>query len=88
MVPNIKGYERAKDSKLSSIAVFMSATETHSKKNINKSIEEALATIAELVPLAKKDSRKVRAYLSVVFSCPYEGLVNPDQCYCIMPAVN
>ncbi len=78
LVPNIKGYERAKESELSCIAVFMSATETHSKKNINKSIAEALATIAELVPLVKKDGRKVRAYLSVVFSCPYEGQVNPD----------
>ena len=78
LVPNVKGYARAKESKLSCIAVFMSATETHSKKNINKSIQEALATIAELVPLAKNDGKKVRAYLSVVFSCPYEGLVNPD----------
>jgi len=77
LVPNAKGYVRTKESKLSCIAVFMSATETHSKKNINKTIAEALATIAEIVPLAKKDNRKVRAYLSVVFACPYEGQVNP-----------
>jgi hydroxymethylglutaryl-CoA lyase len=78
LVPNARGYERTKESKLSCIAVFMSATETHSKKNINKSIAEALGTIAEVVSLAKKDNRKVRAYLSVVFACPYEGQVNPD----------
>src|SRR5271170_3497682 len=46
LVPNIKGYERARNNHLSTIAVFMSATETHSKKNINKSIQEALTTIA------------------------------------------
>ncbi len=77
LVPNIKGYERAKRASLSTIAVFMSATETHSKKNINKTIKEALAVIGELVPLAKADGKRVRAYLSVVFVCPYEGRVKP-----------
>ncbi len=53
----------------------MSATQTHNKKNINNTVEESLATIKQIVPTAKNDGKKVRAYLSVVFSCPYEGIV-------------
>ena len=75
LVPNAKGYERARSTNLSTIAVFMSATEAHNKKNINRTIKESISAIAELVPLAKTDGKKVRAYLSVVFSCPYEGVV-------------
>jgi hydroxymethylglutaryl-CoA lyase len=55
----------------------MSATETHSQKNINKGISEALAVVEEVVSASKKDGKAVRAYISVVFSCPYEGKVEP-----------
>lgn len=79
LVPNLKGYERFKDSKLDELALFMSATESHSKKNINKSIEEALATLKEVADVAKSDGYRIRVYLSVVFECPYEGRVNSQQ---------
>jgi len=79
LVPNMQGYEAAKKAGLPEIAVFMSATETHSKKNINKSIAEALAVVKPLTETAKKDGKRVRAYLSVVFACPYEGVVKPQQ---------
>jgi hydroxymethylglutaryl-CoA lyase len=75
LVPNLKGYERAKGTGVDPIAVFMSATETHSQKNINKSIAEALAIVEQVVSVSKADGKSVRAYLSVVFSCPYEGKV-------------
>jgi len=57
----------------------MSATESHSKKNINKSIAEALAVIKPLTKMAKDDGKRVRAYMSVVFACPYEGVVKAKQ---------
>jgi hydroxymethylglutaryl-CoA lyase len=79
LVPNMQGYEAAKQAGLPEIAVFMSATESHSKKNINKSIAEALAIIKPLTKRAKDDGKRVRAYLSVVFACPYEGIVQPQQ---------
>jgi hydroxymethylglutaryl-CoA lyase len=79
LVPNAKGYLRAKDTPISTISIFMSATETHNKKNINSSIDESLKTFAQLIPLAKNDGKKVRAYLSVVFVCPYEGLTDPNK---------
>ena len=79
LVPNLKGYERFKESKLDELALFMSATESHSKKNINKSIEEALVTLKEVADVAKADGYRIRVYLSVVFECPYEGRVSSKQ---------
>ena len=79
LVPNLLGYQSAKESAVKEISVFMSATETHSRKNINKSCEEALATLSAVVEAAKLDQKLVRAYLSVVFACPYEGNVDPEK---------
>lgn len=79
LVPNMKGYESAREAGIKEVAVFMSATETHSRKNINKSIDEAFDTLAEVVKAAKDDGKRVRGYLSVVFACPYEGNVDPKQ---------
>jgi len=78
LVPNLKGYESAKQAGLKQIALFMSATEAHSRKNINKSIDEALAVLAEIAQVARADGMTIRAYLSVVFACPYEGQVSPE----------
>jgi len=79
LVPNAKGYQRAKGTSLSTVAIFMSATETHNKKNINRTIDQSLKTFEQLIPLARNDGKKVRAYLSVVFVCPYEGLTDQDK---------
>ncbi|MGQ0504744.1 MAG: hydroxymethylglutaryl-CoA lyase [Myxococcaceae bacterium] len=73
LVPNLKGLERAKDAGLQEAAVFLSATETHSKKNINKTIAEALETSAEVAAGAAKAGMRVRGYVSCVWGCPFEG---------------
>lgn len=85
LVPNLKGYEMARIAKLKQVSFFMSATETHNQKNINKSISNALTTIKELVNLAKSESRLVRCYLSCSFYCPYEGKVDINA---VLPIVN
>lgn len=79
LVPNLKGLEAAQAAGLKEIAVFMSATETHSKKNINKSISEAVETLTPVVQAAKAQGMRVRGYLSVVFACPYEGKTRPEE---------
>src|SRR5262249_41100282 len=61
------------------IAVFMSASETHNKKNVNKTIAETLAAFREVVPPALAAGVAVRAYLSTSFGCPYEGEVDPQR---------
>ncbi len=77
LVPNLKGYQAACDAALKQVNLFMSASQSHSKKNINKTIEEALATMAEVTAAARADHKRVRCYVSTVFACPYDGLVDP-----------
>src|SRR5690606_26665868 len=76
LVPNLKGLERAKEAGLEEAAVFISASEAHSKKNINKSIAEALASAREVAGAALQAGMRVRGYLSTVWGCPYEGDVH------------
>lgn len=78
LVPNMKGYESAKEANLPEVAFFLSATESHSKKNINKTIVEAVASLKEVADAARADKRRIRCYVSVVFVCPYEGKVAPS----------
>jgi hydroxymethylglutaryl-CoA lyase len=54
----------------------MSASETHNKKNINKTIGATLALFRELIPAARTAGLRVRAYISTVWGCPYEGAVD------------
>lgn len=75
LVPNVKGLERAIASGMDEIAIFMSATNAHNLKNTNRTTADALAMYPELVELALSAGLKVRAYLSTVFGCPYEGEV-------------
>ncbi len=79
LVPNLTGYQAAKEAGVNQISVFMSVTETHNRKNLNKGYEEALNTLSNVVEAAKLDNKLVRAYLSVVFACPYEGEVDPKR---------
>jgi len=78
LCPNAKGFERAHAAGLQEIAVFMSASETHNRKNTNKSIAESLETFREVVPPALAAGMRVRAYVSTVWGCPYEGDVDPE----------
>lgn len=85
LVPNLQGYDAARQAGLRQIALFMSATETHSRKNINKGIDEALRALKEVADAARADQKKIRAYVSVAFICPYEGRVPPEQVARLIP---
>ncbi|MFS8069606.1 MAG: hydroxymethylglutaryl-CoA lyase, partial [Byssovorax sp.] len=77
LCPNARGLERALAVGLGEIAVFLSASESHNKANINKTIADTLAVFEEIVPPAREAGLRVRAYLSTVWGCPYEGDVDP-----------
>ena len=79
LCPNAKGFERARTAGLKEIAVFLSASETHNKKNTNKSIDASLEVFSEVVPPAKQEGMRVRAYVSTVWGCPYEGEIDPKR---------
>ncbi|MFD2925687.1 hydroxymethylglutaryl-CoA lyase [Halobacillus naozhouensis] len=79
LVPNMKGLETALATNVDEISVFMSASESHNKNNINKSIEETYPVLEEVVKEAKVNNKRVRGYVSTVFGCPYEGDISLNQ---------
>jgi hydroxymethylglutaryl-CoA lyase len=79
LVPNQKGLEKALAAQIDEVCVFMSASETHNRKNINKSIAETFPVLEEVVKTAKQEGKTVRGYVSTVFGCPYEGSVSVEQ---------
>ncbi len=58
-------------------AVFLSASETHNQKNVNRSVEETFRIFEETIPAARAADIRVRGYVSTVWGCPYEGKVDP-----------
>lgn len=79
LVPNRKGLELALEAGIDGASVFMSASETHNKKNINKTIAETYPVLEEVIRGAKKAGKHVTGYVSTVFDCPYEGKITPEQ---------
>jgi hydroxymethylglutaryl-CoA lyase len=78
LVPNRRGLESALAGGMREIALFLSASETHNKRNVNKSIAGTLTAFEDVVAPAREAGVKVRAYVSTVFGCPYEGDVDPE----------
>ncbi|MBW2578763.1 MAG: hydroxymethylglutaryl-CoA lyase, partial [Deltaproteobacteria bacterium] len=74
LVPNEKGYERLRAAgPIDIVGTFVSASETHNQKNVNCSIDEQLARLAPVFERTHADGIAVRAYVSTVCGCPYEG---------------
>jgi hydroxymethylglutaryl-CoA lyase len=79
LTPNLQGLERAMAAKVDAVAIFASASEAFSLKNINCTIDESLARFTPLVAAARAAGLPVRAYISCVVECPYSGAVAPAQ---------
>ncbi len=79
LVPNRRGFENALAAGMKEVAVFLSASETHNKKNVNKTIEQTLAAFDDVIEPALSSGLRVRAYVSTVFGCPYEGDVDVER---------
>jgi len=77
LCPNGRGLERALSAGVKEVAVFLSASETHNKANINKTIADTLSVFEEIVGPAREAGLTVRGYVSTVWGCPYEGDVDP-----------
>lgn len=75
LVPNERGYERARAAGIDHIAIFTAASEAFNQHNINCSIEESMARFAPVVSRAREDGVAVRGYVSTVMGCPYQGEV-------------
>jgi len=76
LVPNLKGFELARDAGAKIISVVPSATETMNQKNINMSLDEAINSSCDILKETKSIKLKARGYVAVAWECPFEGKVN------------
>jgi hydroxymethylglutaryl-CoA lyase len=79
LVPNVAGLDRALAAGVDEIAIFAAATDAFSRRNINQSVDESLATYKEVCDRARAAQLRVRGYVSTAFGCPYEGDVAPER---------
>jgi hydroxymethylglutaryl-CoA lyase len=77
LVPNMKGFDAARAARVEEIAVFASASESFSRRNINCSIADSLERFAPVTAAARQHGMRVRGYVSCVVDCPYEGAIAP-----------
>ena len=73
LVPNLRGAVRALDSGLAEIEAVVSASDTHNRKNVNRSTAESLDDIAEIIKLAHDRGATCQVIVSTAWGCPYEG---------------
>ena len=75
LVPNRVGLDRALEAGIGHVATFLSASETHNLKNVNRTVKESLAGLHEVIETASTEGLVVRAYISTVFGCEFEGRI-------------
>lgn len=79
LVPNERGLDRALAAGVRHIAIFGSATETFARRNLNRSLDDQFAMFEPVVSRARAEGLDVRAYVSMCFGDPWEGVVDPAQ---------
>jgi hydroxymethylglutaryl-CoA lyase len=81
LIPNERGLERALEQRdrFNEINVFLSATESHNKRNKNRTIAESLEELGRTVARAREEGIRCEGVISVAFGCPYEGEVAPER---------
>lgn len=73
LVPNSRGLDRALDAGVTHIATFLSASETHNLKNVNRTVRESLSGLERVIDTARAEDMRIRSYISTVYGCPFEG---------------
>jgi hydroxymethylglutaryl-CoA lyase len=74
LVPNMKGYERARDHHVKHIGVVLASTDSFNQRNLNMTLAQTLDTCRQVIAQAKQDGVQVRAYISGACACPYDGI--------------
>lgn len=77
LAPNVRGAHRAIRAGVDELVVFLSASESHNRKNVNRAVAESLKGIEEIAELAGAQGVKVRGAIATAFGCPFEGDVPP-----------
>ena len=83
LIPNEKGLERAlaHSDRFDEVNLFLSASETHNRKNVNRSIEESLTGLEAVIERARGEGLRCEGVISTSFGCPYEGEVPPERVF-------
>jgi hydroxymethylglutaryl-CoA lyase len=83
LIPNERGLDNALElrERFQEINVFLSASETHNRKNVNRSVEESLAGLERVLPRAREAGLRCEGVISVSFGCPYEGDVPRERVF-------
>lgn len=89
LVPNERGFDNAlaHRDRIDEISVFLSASETHNRKNVNRSIAESLEGLEVVLVRAREEGLRREAVIATSFGCPYEGEVAPERVYEIATAL-
>ena len=85
LIPNERGLENAlaHRDRFQEVNCFLSASESHNRANVNRSIEESLAGLERVIARARAEGLRAEAVISVSFGCPYEGHVPPERVFAI-----
>ena len=85
LIPNERGLDNALElrDRFEEINVFLSATESHNKANVNRSVEESLSGLERVLGRAREAGLRCEGVISVAFGCPYEGHVDPGTVFAI-----
>jgi hydroxymethylglutaryl-CoA lyase len=85
LIPNEKGLENALPhrDRFDEVNLFLSASETHNAKNVNRTVEESLSGLERVIAAAKEEGLRCEGVISTSFGCPYEGEVPPERVFAI-----
>ena len=85
LVPNERGLDNALEvrDRFQEVNLFLSASETHNRKNVNRSVEESLDGLERVITRARAEELRCEGVISVAFGCPYEGEVAPERVFAI-----
>jgi hydroxymethylglutaryl-CoA lyase len=80
LVPNERGLRTALEhrDRFNEVAVFLSASETHNRKNVNRSIDESATELDRIIPIVREAGLRCAAVIATAFGCPYEGRIDPE----------
>ncbi|MEV4705647.1 hydroxymethylglutaryl-CoA lyase [Actinoplanes sp. NPDC049316] len=87
LIPNTRGAERAIKAGFREIEVVVSASDTHNRRNLNRSTEHSLDDIAGLIPLVHKAGATLEVIVATSFGCPFEGDIAPERVASIVERV-
>jgi hydroxymethylglutaryl-CoA lyase len=83
LIPNERGLDNALElrDRFDEVNLFLSASETHNRKNVNRSVEESLSGLERVIDRARGAGLRCEGVISVAFGCPYEGHVPPERVF-------